>query len=108
MPYGGSVNQIVSSDLTHISFGEFSFLPSNESTTMEMFKSSSVNSIVDTSRRIRINSNLVSLGLKTFNSNLRVLDYGCGNGWDLSSFSSMKLEKIVGYNMYDYMFSIIK
>jgi 2-polyprenyl-3-methyl-5-hydroxy-6-metoxy-1,4-benzoquinol methylase len=74
----------------------------------DMFKSSSANSIVDMSRRSRINSNLVSLGVKTFNSNLSLLDYGCGNGWDLSSFSSMKLEKIVGYNKYNYMFPIIK
>ena len=74
----------------------------------EMFLSSSVNSIIDAVRRIRINSNLVSLGLKNSNSNLKVLDYGCGNGWDLSSFSNLKLEKIVGYNKYNYMFPVIK
>ena len=60
-------------------------------------------------KRMHTDSALIRMALdSTSTSDPKVLDYGCGIGWDLSIFQAMGIQNVVGYNISDYMFPGIK
>lgn len=69
----------------------------------------SANLIRNLIKRMHTDSALIRMALdSTSASDPKVLDYGCGIGWDLSIFRAMGIRNVVGYNIRDYMFPAIK
>ena len=72
-------------------------------------RSSTPSVIYGNMQRASINRSLISLALKQKpESVLKVLDYGCGGGKDLSIFKSFGIDNLFGYNHVDFPFDLIK
>ncbi len=59
--------------------------------------------------RTDISMKMISLAIENNpQDEIKVLDYGCGGGIDLSILKAFRINCVIGYNVFDYNFDLIK